>query len=516
MLPEEQATSGQGPSDDVHVLTGQQIWINRPKDCHTLQRLCLLPGAWERLSQISQGKSRIDNFNWLIDDQSSLNLSNLEKTWEQLTYNGFDSTGTPLSAVQIDERLTLLDDDKKILHLFDGLKILRETWESDSTSDALVGLLAFSSGPGLAEIAIDSAALVIHPGSLTVEFGWKTRYAATFALTLVTRRGRVDSQIADDLVKRLRDRGNWIKLPTVSDVTPADISGKKGLIVFLHGLASTDAGLFDSLIIELKKDKTFEQAVVMLSYPHDSFNKIETNASQLLDRLGNLLPKEAETRLMFVGHSRGGLLARKIAAGLYDADPKRWRTQLAGCVTFGTPHYGTPLAEYPSQLLGLGVCAIGAQTGGFATASDVLALVRAYEGKIPGISDLKSPKAIGEGVTRYNFILELRELERRLAGREDCILPILAIGGRGPHNSRIGWVTNRMFRGVENDCAVELSSSAHPEIPKCTSHEVQSDHFSYFKNGMGFEEAISFIDECLGHERRIAAQRPIQNLRRSI
>jgi hypothetical protein len=210
MLPEEQAMSSESPSEDVQVLAGHQIWLESPKDCQILQRMCLLPGAWERLSKISDGKDRIDNFSWLTDDQPSLNLSNLEKTWEQLADNGFESTDTRLGA-QIDERLALLDDDKKILHLFAGLKILREVWESESTSDALVGLLAFSSGSGLAEIALDSTALVIHPGSLTVEFGWKTRYAATFALTVVTRRGRVDSQIADDLVKRLRDRAKGIK-----------------------------------------------------------------------------------------------------------------------------------------------------------------------------------------------------------------------------------------------------------------------------------------------------------------
>ena len=44
--------------------------------------------------------------------------------------------------------------------------------------------------------------------------------------------------------------------------------------MFLHGLASTDAGLFDSLINKLKSDKTFEQSVAMLSFPHDSFNKV--------------------------------------------------------------------------------------------------------------------------------------------------------------------------------------------------------------------------------------------------
>jgi hypothetical protein len=513
MATEDRASNDQTQSEEVKVLSGRPVWIDSTNDCYILRHICLLPGAWNILGEISQGKRHIKDFAYVSDDPP-VTLTDVANEWDKLLY-GRSPAGKPEVPTEIDSRLASFDDDRKLLHLFGALNILHDVWDRDAQQDkedkkdGLRGLLVLPSGSGQAEIELDTSGLVIHPGSLAVEFAWKARYAATYVLALVTRRGRVESQIADDIVKRLRERMSGHKLPTPSTISEAELSGKLGMIIFLHGLMSTDAGLFDPLIDELNDDPTFQKNFLMLGYPHDSFSKIETNAGDLLDRLAKLLRDNATMPLAFVAHSRGGVLARAVAVGLYDMNPSRWRTQLAGCVTFGTPHYGTPLAEYPSKLLGIGVTAIGAQSGGFASASDVLALVQAYAGEIPGISDLRSPSAMGVGVNRYNFITELREKERRFGGRENCILPMLAIGGKGPHNNRIRWMTDKMFRGVDNDCAVELASSAPQQISNCTPCEVQSDHFSYFQNKIGFDKAIGFIDTHLNHSRKIGLPKQV-------
>ena len=265
---------------------------------------------------------------------------------------------------------------------------------------------------------------------------------------------------------------------------------------------STDAGLFDQFISDLETDAIFEkQRYLLLGFPHDTFASVTTNANALLRDIDFLFGDNAATPLAFVCHSRGGLLARTVAANLYDAGPARWKSQLAGCITFGTPHEGTPLAERPSGLLGIGVTSIRAgQPGGFMGASDVLALVAAYKGVIPGIDDLKPPRAIGRGEHKTTFVDELFQKERINAEQNACRLPILAIGGQGPHESHIEWVADRMFRGTPHDCVVELSSSA-PERRVGVSHlGVRSDHFSYFSGRKGFEEAIRFLKRQLRYE----------------
>jgi hypothetical protein len=73
----------------------------------------------------------------------------------------------------------------------------------------------------------------------------------------------------------------------------------------------------------------------------------------------------------------------------------------------------------------------------------------------------------------------------------------MAIGGHGPHPGYIGWVTEKLFREERHDCAVEVTSSAPNRVPDVTPIEVQSDHFSYFSNRCGFEEAIAFLKDRL-------------------
>jgi hypothetical protein len=90
----------------------------------------------------------------------------------------------------------------------------------------------------------------------------------------------------------------------------------------------------------------------------------------------------------FVCHSRGGLLARAVAVRLCKRD-QRWRDKLKGCVTFGTPHEGCPLAEAPGDLIGKVVTTMAvARTRSFGTLADALWYVRQRD-SVPGIEDLR-------------------------------------------------------------------------------------------------------------------------------
>jgi hypothetical protein len=279
---------------------------------------------------------------------------------------------------------------------------------------------------------------------------------------------------------------------------------------------STDVGLFDEFIGEQMKDPFFQHCL-FLAFPHDTFASITSNAASLLKAIDYLFESNLTTRLAFVCHSRGGLLARRAAASLYQSGPGRWKQQLAACVTFGTPHEGTPLAEHPSKLLGAGVATIRAtQPGPFMGASDVLALVAAYGATIPGIDDLKPPTAIGKGYQSTTFVTDLSNDERSAAEQFQCRLQIFAIGGKGPHDNRILWISEKMFRGSPNDCAVPLSSSAPRRLVGVTYEEVQSDHFSYFTGRKGFGDAVKFLkqrmeqsyDLVLDHEIEVSRPRP--------
>jgi hypothetical protein len=492
--------------DNLEIRRGKAIWLEKAEDCTALRRVCVLPHALGMLERLADGTLGTHQLESLRGGRFP-ELSVIEQEWDNLIFGAAASSNSPpRTTSQIDENLSLLDGQNGLVHLFAALGVLRDVWQRDVRKEMLHAVVTMAETPdGEVEVVAEDAVLVLRPGSLEAVVGWKGAYVASrWLIGLGLRRGRVPSQIADDIVRTIRDgKAGVRKLPTTREEDPTKVREAAGVIVFLHGLMSTDAGLFDELIAELEKDAEFARRYLMLGFPHDTLAPVTANANALLDDLEYLFQGGSATPLAFVCHSRGGLVARKVAASLYEAGPARWKHQLAGCITFGTPHRGTPLAENPAKLLGLGVTAIrGMQPGGFMGASDVLALVGAYGSTLPGVDDLKARTAIGRDGGRTTFIDDLREKERVNAEQRTCQLPILAIGGKGPHESRIEWITGGTFRGVPHDCAVELSSSAPERSVGVVRHEVHSDHFSYFAWRKGFEEAIAFLQFVLGYQAR--------------
>ncbi len=117
----------------------------------------------------------------------------------------------------------------------------------------------------------------------------------------------------------------------------------RATVVCLHGLYH-NASAFLALRPALARAGL--PHVLVLTYP--SFGSdFESLARDLLARLRRTLPADAP--LLFLGHSLGGLLARRLAA---EPDIAR---RTFGLVTLGSPHQGSELARLAVGRLGRGL-----------------------------------------------------------------------------------------------------------------------------------------------------------------
>src|SRR5439155_21126613 len=80
-----------------------------------------------------------------------------------------------------------------------------------------------------------------------------------------------------------------------------------------------------------------ETAVGFVGWPHNTLTSISVNANRLTDALeSTFLPHPP--KILFVCHSRGGLVARDAIANLLALKERgpTWRQALVGLTTFGT------------------------------------------------------------------------------------------------------------------------------------------------------------------------------------
>lgn len=110
-------------------------------------------------------------------------------------------------------------------------------------------------------------------------------------------------------------------------------------LLFVHGTFSTAHGSFAGLPPDTMTAlaTAYGGRVVAFDHPSLSVDPL-TNAKTLL----GLLPPGLRLDLDIVGHSRGGLVARHLAARMADA---RASVDVGRLVVVGTPNAGTPLAD---------------------------------------------------------------------------------------------------------------------------------------------------------------------------
>jgi hypothetical protein len=192
-------------------------------------------------------------------------------------------------------------------------------------------------------------------------------------------------------------------------------------------------------------------------------------------------------------------VARAAAVEL-SAAKANWLGKMKACVTFGTPHNGSPLAEAPGDLMGK-VVAVQAFRGGngFFSLSDALHFVH-QQPTLDGILDLRP---LGGG---NDFLRDLLRDEAKYAppGAERA-LPVLAVGGNAEDKGFFAELSRRALAGTDNDLIVETQSSSTRYATK--NIITKCNHFEYFLSDRAkadtFGETIAFLKDRLSLDREI-------------
>jgi hypothetical protein len=370
-----------------------------------------------------------------------------------------------------------------------SLALGRTIWRQQRNDIDSLSLALMVPRPGR-RAAIESRrpALVLDHGSVRARVlaaGGKLRDfgVALFPVARSKRRANV--------VESLRDNTPGLRLPRLETVQPAHLDGKTGVIVFLHGLMSTDVGTFDGFVRALKA-ADFGPSQLLVSWPHDTLDPIEANADDLAVLIEEKLGRSS-LPVAFVCHSRGGLVARRTAVELLEIDKGRWQSRLRGLVTFGTPHNGAELAENGDELLGklLLLYTVG-QRGGLIPLVDALWSVKDHR-KLAGVRDLRPRSGGGD------FLRSLRKAEGRIAKKAGAVpLRLYAVGGNVKADGFGGWLSRRYFGGAAHDLIVTLASATSVADQRA---ETACDHFGYFTAnevaGDAALDAIDFLDQAM-------------------
>jgi pimeloyl-ACP methyl ester carboxylesterase/DNA-directed RNA polymerase subunit K/omega len=394
-----------------------------------------------------------------------------------------------------------VEDESEFETLDVALIALHSTWlANESGSDTFVMTVTIAPpGDRRQGISLDSQrpVLIACPGSLTLTIaGALLKQPVAWVITLGLASGTAPSVQAETIRTELRTRALIKKdvevLPEVEDVDAAKLGTSSGLVVFIHGLFSTDIGTFDAVIDRVR---FLAPSALLAGFSHNTLTEIDNNALKLQRWLTKLLGFNSDDgsfkrrpAVVFVCHSRGGLVARMTAARLFESN-KAWKTVVRGAVTFGTPHEGAALAEVPNEMAA--AVAVLAVVDGTRTAvglREILAYA-ASGGLFEGIEDLRPIE--GAGTSRDRFLKKLVDKETS-AGR----LNILAFGGDAPKDSVVARIVGRALGGVQHDHVVERSSSIPKLFDTGSLVRTESNHFGYF----------AATEENAGHLNRAARQ----------
>jgi pimeloyl-ACP methyl ester carboxylesterase len=379
------------------------------------------------------------------------------------------------------------------------------------------------------------AALVLHPGSLAV--GVVVSKAVSFGRWAVTlfcgTAGRLRSAeaaarafVENSRTARAAQDPRPLPLLRLDDRSAAIPPGKN-VVLFLHGLMSTNLGTFDGFMrrwsnpalpahlfdnrqalndeLRTAAREAIKDSVVFAGWPHDTLTSIDQSAHALSRLIDDRLGAD-DAKIAFVCHSRGGLVARAAAEKLYGKDADKWKRQICCCISFGTPHAGVALAEHPDRQLGAFVLA-GMSRKQIASLTDIAAYLE-QRGKIEGIDDLRPSSAPGEP-----FLRKLEKLEwEKAPGGSRRRLDIYAVGGvaqigqgGGPLLERLGRLYQAYqayYQGLgEHDLVVPLASAVEANKPNSGYEPTRTtcDHFSYFSEECGTAAIDKAIWVLLDH-----------------
>lgn len=234
-------------------------------------------------------------------------------------------------------------------------------------------------------------------------------------------------------------------------------------VVFVHGTAST-------CVKYLRPLASLQGRLVR--FEHDTYMPIGDNATELAELVG----KKLSGRVVLVGHSRGGLVARR-AAGLLASSQRHIHL-----ITLGTPHEGTELISTGRLLVNAGFARRTLQRSMWKTGALARQLAGAHTDEL--VSELLSHRDLPRGwLDMEPGCRALRELAnsacpcrfasvgaisklagRRLGRREKFVLGLLP---REPHDMVVTYRSARAA-GTRVLCGLRCDHSEYFEQPKVT------------------------------------------------
>lgn len=389
------------------------------------------------------------------------------------------------------------------------LGMARDLWsrQENDVDDLRVAVLVADShhrGYSFLRIRSEKPALVIHSGSVAgiIAASLRTLRVPLFAILFIRGRGVMPRHLTENLRDAIRTRmavGSE-SLMQLKDITKVHVQNKKGIVLLLHGLLSSDLGTFDAFIkgwergeelsvLSSREMADMRESFVFAGWPHDSLASIEENGRDLADEIQTRIGVNGP-RIAFVCHSRGGLVARSAVQELVDLDPA-WKKQLSGCVTFGTPHKGAALAESPGALVAV-LLILGTlmQTRRSVSILEALELV-SRRTRIKGIVDMRPAG---------KFLTKLVRREAK-AKKKGFALDVFRVGGAAPTPGAYGWIADHALGGRKSDLVVEVESSLPEGLSQC--HQTTCNHFDYLSVGEAkkrhFGKAVDYVRERTGY-----------------
>lgn len=463
------------PDLNLVVRGAATILLSHPDEVAGLQALCL---------SVSQNRDKPSDsiFQFLMHVGERIDLDGARQRLANIRVRDWREVSTT-------------DLGSPVQEIVAALGLAQAVWRRQESDISTLALTLSVSDPNfkpepMIDMVGDNPGWLLHRGSIKTTLFMGAFRAGGFVIGVFSRGVGVEER-AKNVIDALRTK-QLEKIPRVRSLARIDqtkkdeLAGRCAVVLFLHGLLSTDLGTFDAGIDHLREQGFREDKFLFVGWPHNTLTQIAFNSNDLCAEIRRLWDpyQTAPPKLAFLCHSRGGLLARHVAATLLREDQARWGEIIKGCVTFGTPHTGTGLADAPDDLLAL-LIATGAwrETGTFAALGDVMWIAKRNR-TLEGIEDLRTMQGARNKDGRTPFQGELLELERiQVGGRRPYrLLDVLTVGARvDPSSTWFYEMANRAMSGRENDVAVPLESSRPPShLGFVQAADSSCDHFSYF------------------------------------
>lgn len=370
--------------------------------------------------------------------------------------------------------------------LFLADRLVDQGWEN------LRVIVAVATPGESVEVQVEDPVYLCYDGS--IKFAIMSP-SATFlrcgawCVTIARRRGVAIDNLSTEMVNSLREDAEQEcaqhLIPERLDQDSTLHESDRAVVVLIHGLLSTDVGTFDAFIKRWASVDERAESTRIFGWPHDTLAPIDRNARDLV-RYIRFLTKERDVPILFVCHSRGGLLARR--AAVLSRKPLG-PDVVRGAVTFGTPHEGAAIANSltSTQLAYFLSVAAGAKWRSVGRLADVLLYARQSHGRIPGIEDLE----VNQGSSGFQSRLEKDERHEAPPGSIRK-LPLFVVGGdHTPNDPKLRWLADTFFGSeYRNDLVVSLSSSAPFDI--APRRESACSHGRYCGSG-----ELALVDEAV-------------------